>query len=336
MGNSRKAVPLHDMYEKMKAKQKNLIRQRSYFSYLLVSLCNIFAWNVDDSFDTMWSEKYNHISGSFCCKKIGDKFYIAEAPSRAGDIDQYGDGMQVDGVTRNGISLTGTIGEDIAICYNNVDRMPDLDMVRYADGFSQVDKSIMANVRWSILAPVLCTRDDRTTKAIEKLVDDMLEGKLKCITSEDVLDALSGGRGDGVYSVDITHPERIRNVQYQSELYDVLMRRFFNKYGLNIQNSAKHAQVSTDEVHGMDAVSWVMVLDMLHQRQKFCDECNRLWGTSWSVDFAEPWKSEYERFMIRQEQADEEDEKSLEKGAEDDDKSVDDSGNGSSAGESSD
>lgn len=319
------------MYEKMKAKQKNLIRQRSYFSYLLVSLCNIFAWNVGDAYDTMWSEKFNHISGSFACQKQGDTYYIAEAPSRAGDIDQYGDGTEVEGVTRNGISLHGTIGKDIVICYNNVDRMPDLDMVRYADGFSQVDKAIMANVRWSILAPVLCTRDDKTTKAIEKLVDDMLEGKLKCITSEDVLDALSGGRGDGVYSVDITHPERIRNVQYQSELYDVLMRRFFNKYGLNIQNSAKHAQVSTDEVHGMDAVSWVMVLDMLHERQKFCDECNRIWGTSWSVDFAEPWKSEYERFMIRQAQADIEDENSLQEGVESNVESVDDSGNGSAS-----
>lgn len=328
MGSSRKGCSPSCMYEKMKAKQKNLIRQRSYFSYLLVSLCNIFAWNVDDAFDTMWSEKYNHISGSFCCKKLDDKYYIAEAPSRAGDIDQYGDGMDIDGVTRNGVSLTGRIGEDIAICYNNVDRMPDLDMVRYADGFSQVDKSIMANVRWSILAPVLCTSDDRTTKAIEKLVDDMLEGKLKCITSEDVLAALNGNgaRGQGVYSVDITHPERIRNVQYQSELYDVLMRRFFNKYGLNIQNSAKHAQVSTDEVHGMDAVSWVLVLDMLHERQKFCDECNRIWGTSWSVDLAEPWKSEYERFMIRQEQADEQDEKSLKEGDADDGENVDDSG----------
>lgn len=327
-------TPLYTMYEKMKAKQKNLIRQRSYFSYLLVSLCNIFKWNVDDEFDTMWAEKYCHVSGSFALQKQDDYYYIAEAPSRAGDIDQYGDGLQIEGVTRNGIELYGTYGEDIAICYNNVDRMPDLDMLRYADGFSQVDKAIMANVRWTILAPVLCTRDDKTTKAIEKLVDDMLDGKLKCITSEDVLDALNGGRGEGVYSVDITHPERIRNVQYQSELYDVLMRRFFNKYGLNIQNSAKHAQVSTDEVHGMDAVSWVMVLDMLHQRQKFCDECNRIWGTSWSVDFAEPWKSEYERFMIRQAQADTEDEASLQEGDTDNGKNMDDTGDSSTADKS--
>lgn len=307
------------LYEKMKAKEKQLIRERSYFSYLLTSLSNIIKWRYPSSLpDTSerYMERFLHISGSFCTnvpKDENDTIYICEAPSRAGDLDMFGDGMDITGITRNGTEITGKVDKDIVICYNNSDRIPDLDLIRYADGFSQVDKSIMANVRWTILAPVLCTKDDRTTKAIEKLVDDMLDGKLKCLTSEDVLDALSGGRGDGVYSVDITHPERIKNVQYQSELYDVLLRRFFNKYGLNIQNTSKHAQATTDEVHGLDSVAWVLVLDMLKERQRFCDKMNELSGRDeWGVEFNEPWKSEYERFMIRQAQADKADEKSLE------------------------
>lgn len=303
-------------YEKMKAKEKNLIRQRSYFSYLLTALSSAFKWGCPEGVDEVFLERYLHIGGLFAVQKQGDKYYVVEQPSRTGQLDQFGDGQTIQGVTRNSISISGTIGEDVAICYNNRDRMPDLDMIRYADGFSQVDKAIMANVRWTILAPILCTKDEKTTRAIEKLVDDILEGKLKCITSEDVLEALNGGRGEGVYSIDITHPERIRNVQYQSELYDVLLRRFFNKYGLNIQNSAKHAQVNTDEVHGMDAVSWVLILDMWNERKKFCEEANRLWGGGWSVELNEPWASEYNRFMIREQQADTEDENSLETGSE--------------------
>lgn len=314
------------LYEKMKAKEKQLIRERSYFSYLLTSLSNIIKWRYPASLsDTAerYMERYLHISASFCCnvpKSEDDKIYICEAPARAGDLDMFGDGEEVTGITRNGINITGKVDKDIVICYNNSDRIPDLDMIRYADGFSQVDKAIMANVRWTILAPILCTRDDKTTKAIEDLVDNILDGKLKCITSEDVIDALSGGRGDGVYSVDITHPERIKNVQYQSELYDVLLRRFFNKYGLNIQNTSKHAQATTDEVHGLDSVAWVLVLDMLKERQRFCDKMNELTGRNeWGVEFNEPWKSEYERFMIRQAQADEADEQSLETGSQEGD-----------------
>lgn len=310
------------MYEKMKAKQKNLIRQRSYFSYLLTALSSAFKWRYPEALpDTTPKhlENYLHISGSFGSNvtKENETPLIVEAPSRAGSLDMFGDGEEIQGVTRDGKSISGKIDKDVVICYNNSDRMPDLDMLRYADGFSQVDKAIMANVRWTILAPILCTKDERTTKAIEKLVDDILDGKLKCITSEDVLEALNGGRGDGVYSIDITHPERIRNVQYQSELYDVLLRRFFNKYGLNIQNSSKHAQVNTDEVHGMDAVSWVLILDMLNERQKFCNKMNELTGRDeWGVELNEPWASEYERFMIREQQADEADENSLETGTE--------------------
>lgn len=301
-------------YEKMKAKQKNLIRQRSHFSYLLTSLCAAFKWGVPEGVEPRWIERYLHISGNFGVQKTAERGYlVAECPSRAGQLDQYGDGMSVEGVTRgNGYNIKGEYGKEVLICYNNSDRMPDLDLIRYADGFSQVDKAIMANVRWSILAPVLCTKDDKTTAAIERLVDDMLDGKLKCITSEDVLEALNGNRGDGVYSIDITHPERIKNVQYQSELYDVLLRRFFNKYGLNIQNSSKHAQVSTDEVHGLDAVSWVLILDMLAERQKFCKQATALWGDEWTCTLSDVWQSEYDRFIIRNKQADVKDENSLE------------------------
>lgn len=288
----------------MKAKEKNLIRERSYFSYLLTAISSAFKWRVPESVEEKFLEDYLHITGMFGAQKQPDgTYYIVECPSRTGQLDQYGDGMTIEGVTRgNGYDIQGTIGKDVAICYNNRDRIPDLDLIRYADAFTQVDKAIMANVRWTILAPVLCTSDDRVTKKLNELIDDMLEGKLKCITSEDVLAALNGNgtRGEGVYSVDITHPERIRNVQYQSELYDVLMRRFFNKYGLNIQNTSKHAQATSDEVHGLDAVAWVLILDMLKERKKFCEEANRLWGDDWGVELSEVWTAEYERFKQRE------------------------------------
>lgn len=293
----------------MKAKEKQLIRERSYFSYLLTSLSSMFKWTFPKTLPEKtprFLEQYLHISGSFGVKVPKSETevpLIAECPSRTGQLDMFGDGDEIEGVTRNSEDVIGKVDKDVVMCYNNSDRIPDLDLVRYADGFSQVDKAIMANVRWTILAPVLCTKDDKTTKAIEQLVDDMLDGKLKCITSEDVLDALSGGSGDGVYSVDITHPERIKNVQYQSELYDVLFRRFFNKYGLNIQNTSKHAQATTDEVHGLDSVAWVLALNMKNEREMFCNKMNELTGREeWGVEFNEPWKSEYERFMIRQAQ----------------------------------
>lgn len=287
----------------MKAKEKQLIRERSYYSYLLTCLSVAFDWTVPDGVEPRYLEMFLHEQGSFGVQKQGNKYVIVPSPSRTAPLDQYGDGLTVYGVTlASGIQINGKYNEDCFVCYNNIDRMPDLDMVRYADAFSQVDKAIMANVRWTILAPILCANDSKITASVNKLIDDILDGKLKCITSKDVLDSLSGGNSNGFFSVDITHPERIKNVQYQSELYDVLFRRFFNKYGMNIQNTAKHAQTSVDEVHGLDSVSWIYILDMLNQRQRFCAEINKVYNDGWSVQFSDIWQKEYDKYTRQTEE----------------------------------
>jgi hypothetical protein len=275
----------------MKAKQKELVREKAYFSYFLTALSSMFNWTVPDGVEPKYLENYLHCSGSFGVQKIENDYAVVENPSRADKLDQYGDGMHIYG-TNIKYQIDGEINKDVLICYNNIDRMPDLDLIRYTDAFSNVDKSIMANVKWSILAPILCAKDDKTALAINKLVDKIMVGDIKCITSQDVLESLRGNNSNGVYSIDLTHPERIKNVQYQSELYDVLMRRFFNKYGLNIQTSSKHAQTSIDEIHGLDCVSWVLPNNMLKERQKFCKKATELWGDEWKVEFNEPWKSE--------------------------------------------
>lgn len=285
----------------MKAREKNLLRERSYYTYLLTCLTSAFKWEVPEGVEPKYLEKYLHESGSFGVKKDETLGYlVVPSPSRAGELNQYGDGIFVQGVTRGGgYQIRGVYNEDIAICYNNIDRTPDFDLVRYADAFSQIDKAIMANVHWSILAPVLCAKDSKVADSISKLCDDMLEGKMKCITSKDVLDSLNVSSTNGVFSVDITHPERIKNVQYQSELYDVMFRRFFNKYGLNIQNTAKHAQATTDEVHGLDSVSWVYILNMLDSRKEFCETISRMTGDNWSCELSDIWKTEYETYKNR-------------------------------------
>lgn len=312
----------------MKAKEKNQLRESNYYSYLLTCLTSIFKWELPETISERWISRYLTETGSFAVKKKDDGYIVVPHPSRAGTLDQYGDGDNVVGATRNGISFTGTINKDCLVCYNNSDRTPDYDIMMFSDRFSEIDKSIEANIRWTILAPVLCASDSKTASAINLLVNDMLEGKLKCITSRDVLDSLTGGSGNNLYSVDITHPDRIKNVQYQSELYDVLTRRFFNKYGLNIQNSSKHAQVSTDEVHGLDSVAWVFVLDMLKERQKFCEDASEMFGEKFECSFSDIWQIEYEAYITRtlegQEAQDEPQEEEQEEKQEEEDTKNDD------------
>ena len=113
-------------------------------------------------------------------------------------------------------------------------------------------------------------------------------------------------------AIDITHPERIQYVQYLSELYDQIIRRHFGRRGLAAKTSSKHAQVSQDEVHGLDCIRWFYPLDKLKARKAALEECNRIFGTSWTVVFSEIWKQEYESYQLRTLQRDQEAENAAE------------------------
>lgn len=292
-------------YDKMKAKYVNDIRERNYFDQLLISLCSMFEWTLPEGVSERYLEMWLHVFGSVGVQKSGDQYYLCPTPSRVGNLDQYGDGETVEGAVLNSsYTIRGQFGEDAFICYNNKARASDKDLYLYSGYFASVDKAIKINTALSGLAPILSSNNTTTSTAIEQIMTRLLDGEVKVVTSENILQALQVGDNNPLYSIDITNPERIRNVQYQSMLYDNLLRRFYNKYGLNIRTTNKAAQVNTDEVNGMDCVSWVLPLDMLKARRDFCDAISSKTGDTWSVDFAEPWKQEYESYNIRNMQID--------------------------------
>ena len=281
----------------MKARYQNYVRESNYYNYLLEALCSMFVWEVPEEINPYFLELWLHCYGSFGAQKFEDLWYVSREPSLTGTLDMFGDGTMVQGAV---LDLDGThqiYGErdkDAFICYNNKTRTPDLDMFLYANYLSNVDKAIMINTKLSGLAPILNSNSTQTATTIEQIMNRLLEGEVKTVTSDNIIQALQvPGDSSPLFSVDITNPERIRNVQYQSELYDTLLRRFFNKFGLNMRTTAKHAQVSTDEVNGMDCVSWVLPISMLEARQEFAKK------VGWKVDFAEPWKQEYEAYNLR-------------------------------------
>ena len=289
-------------YNRLKTKFKNEAREATYFNFLLGSISNMFQWN-EIPCDQRFLEEYLHCDRYFGCQqndKLPEGFAFAPAPARNGKLDQFGQGTHASGATMGGAAeINGEIGKDVLICYNNTARCMDFDVMQYAYYLAEVDKALVVNTRLSALAPLLSGVDTKTVAAIENEMDKLLNGEVKVVTSDNVIRALAAGNEQGLFSVDITNPERIRYTQYLSSLWDNLLRRFFNKYGLNIQNVNKMAQASEDEVHGLDCVSWNLPIDMLKARQKFCEDANALWGTNWSVDFADPWKQEYEAYMRR-------------------------------------
>lgn len=264
------------------------------------------------SADPAWLEKYLLAFGRFVSTYDGERIIVAPYPSRYGDLDQYGDGEQVEGITRgeNGIVINGYNGYDCCICYNTTTRLPDLDVAYYARTLASVDDAIDALIRWAKCAPILSAADSKAEAAINAMLDEIMEGKRPCVISDqEVLTSLRNGT---TYSVDITDPKRATYIQYLSELHDVLIRRYYTKNGIDTHKTSKHAQVNIDETDGMEIYSWLLPLDKLKQRRLWCEAMNRCFGLSLSVDFAEPWRSAYEAYLKKQQEGAEPNEEATE------------------------
>jgi len=282
-------------------------RQISYAGQMIDSNCLMFEYDGIDvaasfdgtTLDPEWLEKYLVTAGSIVSQYDGSRILIAPYPSRYGDLDQYGDGDQVEGITwsSTGDVITGKNGEDVCICYNTSSRLPDLDIPYYSRTLSDVDDAIDALIRWAKCAPIISAADSKSEVAINAMIDEIMDGKRPCVIGDEVvLTAMQHGQ---TYSIDVTDPKRAAYIQYLSELHDVLIRRYYTKNGIDTHKTSKHAQVSVDETDGMEIYSWLIPLNKLKQRQKWCAAMDRIYGLQLSVDFAEPWRSAYSAYLKR-------------------------------------
>lgn len=303
----------------MKTKYQNYMREDHYFDILLQSDLSMFTYeNLPAGLDPVWIEKYLNIGGSIGITRTPEtyvpellpdapeyrpKYCVCPIPSRDGNVDQYGDGSHLAGSTAN-VSMEGDLGIDAVIIYNRDTRLPELDNMIDADALMQIDKSAAINVILSRIAPIFSCYNDKSKKALDTMLDEILDGKLKTIVSGDVKDLLKMGIDGGTEILEITHPEKIQYIQYLSQYYDVIIRRHYNRRGLSVRTGTKAAQQSADEIHGLDAVSWIIPLAKLESRRRGFEQFNAIFGENVSVRFSEIWQQEYDAYKLRMQQQD--------------------------------
>ena len=289
------------------AEQLGLMRARcktgDYITQFSDMMITMFDWRADDWFDSAWAERYLIYNGNFVGGMLSDdRPAIAPNVSRTGTLNIYGDGTQANAPCRGTAgTITGEIGVDAFICYNNAQRIPEQDLIYYTDTLGLIDRAVYTLVDYAKYPPLVCATDSKMEKIINTILDDADAGKPRALVAEDVLASLTANRMQDVYSVDIADPQKIQLIQYLLEAHDVLMRRICAKNGIDTRRTSKHAQVSVDEADGMQLASWVYPLSKLRQRQQFA----RRWSTRYpkyaiSVDFAEPWASAYQEFLAEQ------------------------------------
>ena len=282
-------------------------RQNMHFGYLLSADEMMFDYSgLPDTIEQKFLEDYLNISGSAAIARVNGVLYAAPYAGRTGRVNQYGDGENVETTTPNGIEIAGKVGETVAVIYNNTARTPENDLWFDSSTFTEIDKSSNSNIIFARIAPIFAAADDKTKDAIKKIIENVIAGNMEIVTSENIFSELQlGDNLSGLKTIDVTEPERIQYIQYLSQFYDVLMRRHFSRRGLPMRTPTKSAQQSTDEIHGLDSVSWFYPMNKLNSRRTGVEMVNRIFGTSITVEFSEIWQQEYDAYKLRILQRDE-------------------------------
>ena len=282
-------------------------RQNMHFSYLLCADEMMFDYaGLPKTIDRKYLEDYLNISGSCAIARAKDgKLYAAPYAGRTGRVNQYGIGIAVETCTPNGIEISGIVGETVAVIYNNSAHAPEQDLWFDSSTFTEIDKSSNANIIFARIAPIFAAADDKTKDAIKRIIENVIAGNMEIVTSENIFAELQLGETlSGLKTIDVTEPERIQYIQYLSQFYDVAMRRHFSRRGLPMRTPTKAAQQSTDEIHGLDSVSWFYPLNKRQSRIDGFADCNRIFGTNVQVSFSEIWQQEYDAYKLRMLQKD--------------------------------
>lgn len=278
---------------------KTLALRRKKFNFMthfnenLLFLMSMFEYkNVPDTLDTRYLELYMHRRGGVVVGKIDDDLCCAPY-NLNGDIDAYNLGTNAFGVTPIG-RIEGTRGVDVVLGRNNKLMYPSLELEFVADTLTELDTSIRNNIRFTRMHNIPVAKDNTQKAVIDEVLNDLEDGTLKSVVSENVLDELEGT--NEIKTVSITEVKESDKLQYLFHAKDDVIRQFATKYGQATQGTGKMAQQTEREIDGSTSLSFVHPLDMLNERKIMVEEINRIFDTNISVDFSDAWRVELEHF----------------------------------------
>lgn len=277
----------------------------AYMTDLIIFLQSMFKHDIenmslDNGIPIGTIEKYLITNGICAFTKHNGKIVVGVA-STVG-ITPYSVGDTVIITLEDATVLERKIGIDATVMYNNTLRLPDFNVVKYADMFTEVDTSLKCLLHNTRLHPIPIAKDRQTKAQIEAALKDIDAGKPTSILSENILeDLITNTRSETIPVANITDVNASDKIQYVSNYYNDLRKRFFTMYGHAMINTSKLAQQSQSEVKDMDYISMVLPHNMLHSRLQGYDCLNKLFETNYTCDFSDTWKQEWKEICTETE-----------------------------------
>lgn len=190
-----------------------------------------------------------------------------------------------------GTPLHGVIGSDAVLMHNNMLWTSVHEIVQYyAELLGKAQISLRVNLDNTRITKVFPASDDDMGNQIRKLYDDVSRGKPAVIVKDNLLQKINemGSSAHGEIPVFGVASDFLADKF--TEVIRQITSDFYYQFGVDVNggNQVKSQYTSIPEVSSNDQQLIVNRDFWLEPRKKACEEVNKLFGVSLSVDLRKP------------------------------------------------
>ena len=278
-------------YHFLKDKDRLTERKKTYLEIGTNYLTSMFDWTLPPNTDlipqTIETTLINEGKGAFF-EEDGNWFF--------GSFTYGGDSLDVNGLSnsgvctcRNGKTKQGVIGVDLYPVWNNLIGTPENSLYYFADLLSEIDISILANIRFSRNNKIIEVSNAKEKAIIDEVLKNSKIGKIETVVSGSgkIKNAFTEDTEEGATSLDLFNVSDTDKMQYLSKFHDDTLARAFFLYGMTFNNGTKMAQQSVEEIQSNDNASLIYPDILLRSRKKWLKPLEQF---GFSVDFSKNWK----------------------------------------------
>lgn len=253
-------------------------------SYLLELSVNLFTWNglPFPQKEIELINIFNGFGGFVKAPTPKNRFsdYIYTRGGMSG-VTEYIDEFTTYIFATPLISGMRVIGKDVAICNGNSLRTPFINIIDFFTiMLSHATLSFQAVLINSRATGIFTASDEKTAASVNQWYNSLVDGKLMCVVSKDDFNDLINAQG--LRNISTQYPAST-SIKDFWECVNNIMKLFYSTISVK-SVTEKRERLITDEINATDDMLRFNISDMLECRKVFCDEVNKIFGLSISVD----------------------------------------------------
>ena len=269
-------------------------RAITYINEFMNMLLSMFKYDIDIDqnpyFDFTELERYLITDGQAAIANTDDGLVIGRFSFAGSELDYNGRQKRAYCICKNGAQFEGEIGKDIIWVWNNLNRTNEKDnMIYFSDMMSELDLSLIFNIKYSRNCPIPVARNEQMRKSISEAIKSIFTGKdlqpmlADTMTIGEIRGTTTASKPyDVVNFTDVNTSDKIQNL---TMLRDFIISSMSRIYGISFTGNGKKAQQNETELAAYSQFSSIVPLTRLDRRIKMCEEIKKAFDVDITVDF---------------------------------------------------